>query len=82
MKAPSVLLPFITLLAAAFTPSAVGQSRFNTIYSFTDGYPVAMGRVNGVFYGAYQSSGTCGSIFSLQPSAGAPPADQWNETVL
>jgi len=83
MKAPSVLLPLAAALAAAaFTPSAAGQPRFNTIYNFTDGYPMAMGRVNGVFYGAFQSSGTCGLVFSLKPSAGAPPGEQWNETVL
>jgi hypothetical protein len=45
-----------------------------------------MGRINGVFYGAFQGEEngiyTCGSIFSLEPSAGDTSGEQWDETVL
>jgi hypothetical protein len=82
MKSPLVLL----LVAALLAWPAAGQTGFRTLYTFTNGVPGMLSRVNGVLYGTFvgweNSNNTCGSIFSLQPGTGDPPGRQWNETVL
>lgn len=85
MKAPLALLTAASALAMAGNSPASGQTRFSTIYNFSDGYPRAISRVGAVLYGAFQGkvngSYTCGSIFSLEPVSGGS-SGQWNESVL
>lgn len=78
-------VPLAMALAAAHAPAA-GQSRFDTIYTFNGGLPLAISRVNGVLYGAFQGkvngAYTCGSIFALEPEGGGPSVRGWNETTI
>ncbi|MGC9946972.1 MAG: choice-of-anchor tandem repeat GloVer-containing protein [Bryobacteraceae bacterium] len=86
MKAPLALLAATAAVASAGGAPAAGQPRFSTIYNFTDGFPLAISRIGGVIYGAFQkrvnSFYTCGLVFSLEPSSGVASGEQWKETVL
>ena len=72
------------LLAFVLVAPAAGQTHFDTIYTFTNGYPVGLTASSGELYGAFQGLGStgigCGVVFELQP----PPTGNgaWPEAVL
>jgi hypothetical protein len=82
MKALLALLAAASAFAMAGNSPASGQSRFSTMYSFTDGFPLALSRISRVFYGAFQSSDSCGYVFSLESSAANASGERWDEAVL
>ena len=72
------------LCAMLLTLPATGQTRFITLYTFTNGVPTGLtptsGALYGVLSGAAPTGSTCGDIFELQPPAAA--GGSWTETVL
>jgi len=74
----------VALLGGTLLAPAAAQTRFNTIYTFTNGYPVGLTASSGTLYGAFQGVGStgigCGAVFESQP----PPTGNgaWPETVL
>src|SRR5271155_3165917 len=80
-------LPILTLITAAgvslLALPATGETRFATLYNFTDGVPTGLTPANGVLYGAFSGdapTASCGGIFKLQPPDSG--GGRWTETVL
>jgi len=73
------MLALAAVLAAQSLALAAGQTRFETIYTFTGAYPYGLTIANRVLYGLEATTG-CGSIFALQP----PPATggAWTENTI
>jgi hypothetical protein len=60
-------------------PAALGQSRFATLYSVTDGYPTGLSPIGGALYSA-TVEGACGTVIELQPPSAV--GQGWTGTVL
>jgi hypothetical protein len=81
-------LAFMASLCASFLASrSAGQTRFSTLYTFSDFTSSPQGVVagpNGALYGVTPGPlGGYGSVYELQPPPeSAAPTEKWTETVL
>lgn len=84
MKALQNLALAIALGAVLLPHDGAAQSRFATLYTFTNGMPVGLTAANSVLYGATfgaAPNGTdCATVFELQPPNTG--GGSWTETVL
>lgn len=84
MKALQRLALAIALGVSLLTCHGAAQTRFATLYSFTNGIPTGLSPGNGVLYGAFNgptpTGSSCGYIFELQPPSAA--GGSWTETVV
>jgi hypothetical protein len=84
MKTLQTIALAIVLSASLLARDSAGQTRFATLYTFTNGAPVGLTAGNGVLYGATfggaPNGAGCSTVFALQPPAmGGGP---WTESVL
>jgi hypothetical protein len=73
---------FSALALQVVLSSALAQTRFATVYTFTSGGPLGLSYANGSFYGAanVESSTSCGTVFEL--NAPTVAGGSWTETTL
>jgi len=78
MKSLQTLALAALACAAPFAPDAAAQTRYATLYTYTNSFPVGLTLGKDVLYGALASG--CGVIFELEPpnSADGP----WTEATL
>jgi uncharacterized repeat protein (TIGR03803 family) len=79
----SLALALLSAILPLWAPRAASQTRFETLYSFTDGNPLGLTAANGALYGTTTAirpvGGNCGTVFELQPPVA--PSGTWIETV-
>jgi hypothetical protein len=84
MKSTQILALVSALGSLASAATAAAQARFDTLYSFTNGFPVGFVAANGVLFGGFQGLGEtgvyCGTVFELKPPAAGGGA--WTQAVL